>query len=154
MTNYLGVDIGHKRIGLSIGSSELMFALPIRALLVGNHLDALQKLANVIKERCIEVVVFGYPFNMDDTISKMAQYVDLFINDFYQYIPSTVKVVKFDERLTSVQVKISRQRYYSKNFESRKKKQKSRLKGIIDSNAAALILQDYFNEIVLNLRKG
>ncbi|MDE6431835.1 MAG: Holliday junction resolvase RuvX [Opitutales bacterium] len=148
MANYLGVDVGYKRIGLSIGSSDLMIALPIPALIINNNIDSFQDLAKVVKDNRIDVVVFGHPLNMDGSIGNMAKYVDTFIANFRKYVPADVEFIKSDERLTSQQAETER---HAVRFESAKKKRNNRRRGVIDSNAAAIILQDYMDELTRGL---
>lgn len=150
MTNYLGVDIGRKRIGLSIGSDDLMMALPSSAVICNSRSESLSELSRIVYDLKIDVVVFGYPFNMDGSVGTMAEYVDLFISDFRLHIPTNIILVKFDERLTSAQAESDIRIKMGKNFESAKHKRDNRRKGVIDSNAAAIILQDYLNELMLN----
>ncbi len=153
MTNYLGVDIGYKRIGLSVGSSDLMVALPLTALVVSTHIDPVYELAKIIQAMRIDVVVFGYPFHMNDSISPMAKYVDSFIENLKKYVPVDVSFIKSDERLTSVQAENDRLALLNDRFESAKRKRTNRRKGVVDSNAAAIILQDYLDELSCGLRK-
>lgn len=147
MTNFLGVDIGRKRIGLSIGSSDLMIALPVSAILVENRISALSDLVRVVREKRIDVIVFGYPINMDGSIGESARYVDAFVADFQEHIDPKVRIIKSDERLTSHQAEEVKKDFRKNRYESAKKKRSNRAKGTTDSCAAAIILQDYFDEL-------
>lgn len=153
MTSYLGVDLGRKRIGLSVGDDRLSLALPIPALVIGENADPVFELARIVQERRIDIVVFGYPLNMDGSVGDMAEYVDSFIDSLKKNVPSGVKFVKSDERLTSNQAEEDQKMYRKGRFESVKKKRKNRKSGMIDSNAAAIILQDYLDELRYELAK-
>jgi putative Holliday junction resolvase len=73
---------------------------------------------------------------MDDTIGFKAQEVDRFIRLLEKFI--AIPVERIDERLTSENVGDMRRR-------SVKSRRSLRESGAIDSAAAVLILQDYFD---------
>jgi putative Holliday junction resolvase len=134
--NYLGIDYGTKRMGLSVGDDELKFAVPIEAIRVSTEERALQRLAEVIKLRNIHKIIIGYPINMNDTIGAKAKEVDHFIDLLGRLI--SLPIERMDERLTSENVGDMQRR-------SIKNRQNLRQKGTIDSAAAVLILQDYLD---------
>jgi putative Holliday junction resolvase len=150
MANYLGLDIGRKRVGLSRGDGDLKMALPVRAVLSHNRETCLREIAAVIHEFSIDVAVAGYPINMDGFGSEMSAYVDEFVAGLKGLVGDAVKFITFDERLTSSQAETDLRAARGEKFESPKRKRELRRSGAIDSNAAAIILQDYFDELALN----
>lgn len=138
--NYLGIDYGTKRIGLSIGDDELRLAVPTTCLKVGQHEDTLHELQKIIHERRIDSIVIGYPINMDETIGFKAKEVDAFIERLQALVK--VPITRIDERLSSESVGDLRQR-------SGKNRQTLRRIGAIDSAAAVIILQDFFDQQIL-----
>jgi putative Holliday junction resolvase len=134
--NYLGIDYGTKRLGLSVGDDELKFAVPIEAIHVTARENVIQKIAEIVNFRKIYKIIIGYPINMDDTIGMKAKEVDCFIHLLEQFI--TIPIERIDERLTSENVGDLRKR-------SIKNRQNLRKSGTIDSAAAVIILQDYFD---------
>jgi RNase H-fold protein (predicted Holliday junction resolvase) len=80
----------------------------------------------------------------------MSAYVDEFVRALGKLVGDAVKFVEFDERLTSSQAEADLRVARGEKFESHSHKRKLRKLGVIDSNAAAIILQDYFNELALN----
>ncbi|MDR3273977.1 MAG: Holliday junction resolvase RuvX [Puniceicoccales bacterium] len=150
MANYLALDVGRKRVGLSRGSDDLGVVLPMRVLSSMDRMSCLREVTKTVSELKISVVVVGYPLNMDDSRGEMAEYVDKFVAELKRLIGGDVAFVMFDERLTSVQAEADLQAMRGSKFESPKRKKKVRKSGIIDSNAAAIILRDYFNELSLH----
>lgn len=139
----LGLDYGHKRIGLAF-VDELGVAYPIPAA-IENEFDA--KLARIAKEislRKPDKLLVGYPYNMDGSNSKKMEEVDEFIKVLIEKF--ALEVITSDERLSSYQAETDL------FFFGKKKKQKSilarqkyRKTGDLDSRAIALVLQDYVN---------
>ncbi len=123
----VGLDVGEKRIGVSVADTGIRIAVPFVTVEVdGNEIQAIAEI--VIKERA-EVIVVGYPRNQQGEATTQTDYVEKFTKRL-EYLDK--KIVFQDESLTSVlaeeQLK-SHKRPYSK--------------GDIDSQAAAIILQDY-----------
>jgi putative Holliday junction resolvase len=152
MVNYLGLDIGRKRIGISRGDDELKLALPMDAVSMVGRLSCLRKIANIISKLNVNVVIAGSPLNMDGSKSEMSEYVDNFILDLEKFVGGDVVFVMVDERLTSVQAEADLRIARGTKFESHGHKRKMRRRGTIDSNAATVILQDYFNELALRVQ--
>lgn len=123
----VGLDVGEKRIGVSVADTGIRIAVPFVTVEVdGNEIQAIAEI--VIKEQA-EVIVVGYPRNQQGEATAQTDYVEKFTKRL-EYLDK--KIVFQDESLTSVlaeeQLK-SHKRPYSK--------------GDIDSQAAAIILQDY-----------
>jgi putative holliday junction resolvase len=92
-------------------------------------------LAALVKQRRATDLVLGYPLNMDDTVGAKAKEVQAFAAKLRAEFGLPVHLV--DERLTS---------YEAESSIAKSKRRDVRASGIIDSRAATLILQDYFNE--------
>ena len=123
----IGLDVGEKRIGLSVADTGVRIAVPFTTVEVdGNEIKAIAEI--VIKEHA-EVIVVGYPRNQQGEATAQTNFVEKFTEKL-EYLDK--KIVFQDESLTSVlaeeQLK-SHNRPYSK--------------GDIDAQAAAIILQDY-----------
>jgi len=132
MPNYLGVDYGTKRTGLA-WADELGVALPIGAI-PGVRIDGwVEKFGEVVVEKKIDEIIVGYPINMDGTVGRRANEVDLFIVGLEEKF--NLPVHRVDERLTSL---VAEEAMGKKN--SKRKKQDL---GKIDASAAGLILRDF-----------
>lgn len=137
--NYLGIDWGEKRIGLAFGDATMGVATPLEPAISPHQKKRYQQIKRVISDRNIKAIVIGYPFNMDGSIGFKAQEVDHFIKSFLEMLH--LPIHRFDERLTS---------HYAQSFGTPKKmltkKQTiaQRRSGKLDSQAATIILQDFF----------
>ena len=134
----LGIDYGAKRIGLAYGD-EVGIALPLPAATAATPAARFEQLAQVIRQRRIDRLVVGYPYNMDGSIGFKAQEVDRFIEELVSRF--ALPVHRIDETLTSHQVESDLKAAGRSLKESRKRRQS----GDVDSRAAALILQDYLD---------
>lgn len=143
--NYLGIDYGSKRVGLSY-ADELGIALPLLAAVEATGDARLEHIAQVIKEKKIEAIVIGYPFNMDGSIGESAKKVDVFIKQLTHRF--RLPVFKIDERLTSAQVEFDMESFrLVKKKKTIQAHQKERRTGDVDSRAATLILQEYLHAL-------
>ncbi len=136
---FLGIDYGEKRIGLAYGD-ELGVATPVAAAV---QLEVEQRFAfieDVIARRRIRELVVGYPYNMDGSVGFKAKEVDAFIEELEKRFK--LPIHRIDERLTSHAVEQSLRG--SKRY--RRDPRSVRAEGTIDSQAAALILQDFLNQ--------
>jgi putative Holliday junction resolvase len=132
--HYLGIDWGEKRIGLAY-ADDLGVPVPLPAAVGVRFSERLAQLESVIRERRIDYLVVGYPYNMDGSVGFKAREVDVFIETLEQRFE--LPVVRVDERLTSHMVESDNRN---------KKKRFDRRTGEVDSLAAVVILRDYFSE--------
>jgi len=138
--NYLGVDYGRKRVGLSFAEGELGIAVPLPAIVNQQAGSIFEKIGQLAKERRIGELVIGYPLHMDGRKGKRTDEVDEFIRGLEKRL--NLKVHRVDERLSTSKVE--------SDFKAMGRKV-SKKSGEIDSSAATLILQDYLEQIQLTL---
>ena len=131
---FVGIDYGARRVGLSYGDS-LGVATPLPALVEPDAAKRWAALLQVIAERRATELVLGYPYNMDDSIGFKAKEVEAFAERLRLELGLPVHLV--DERLTS---------YEAESSIPKAKRRELRGSGLVDSRAAALILQDYLNQ--------
>ncbi len=131
---FLGIDYGTRRIGLAYGD-ELGIATPLPALTDADPAKRRAALAAVVKQRRITELVLGYPLNMNGTAGFKAKEVDVFAEQLRAQLGLPVHLI--DERLTS---------HMAEAGMNQKQLREIRGKGIIDSRAAALILQDFLDQ--------
>lgn len=131
---FLGIDYGTRRIGLAYGD-ELGIATPIPALTDADPARRRAALTAAVKQRRITELVVGYPLNMDGSAGFKAKEVDAFAEDLRKEFGLPVHLV--DERLTS---------HMAEAGMTQKELREIRGRGIVDSRAAALILQDYLDQ--------
>ncbi len=131
---FLGIDYGTRRIGLAAGD-ELGLATPIPALVEADPAARRRALAGVVKARRIQEIVLGLPLNMDGSEGFKAKEAQAFAVELRTEFGLPVHLV--DERLTS---------HIAEAGMNQKQLREIRGKGIIDSRAAAVILQDYLDQ--------
>ena len=136
MGKVLGIDYGDARVGLAISDALKITAQPMDTLEIQGNIDALiEKVEDISKESKIETVVIGYPRHLNGDISETAKKVDVVIEKIQNL---GIKVVKWDERLTTVMA--------HKTMKQLGIKQKDK-KIHADRLAAMYILEDYLNSI-------
>ncbi len=131
---FLGIDYGTRRIGLAYGD-ELGIATPLPALTEADSARRRAALAEVVARRRVTELVLGYPLNMDGTAGFKAKEVDAFADQLRAEFGLPVHLV--DERLTS---------HAAEAGMNQKQLREIRAQGIVDSRAAAIILQDYLDQ--------
>ena len=133
----LGLDLGSKRIGVSICDEKQLIATPYKTIHKSKNNELIEELKNIIQENDIKAIIIGYPLNMDGSLGSSAQSV----NDVSKNIDNEidVDVCLWDERLSTVG---------AFNLSSQLDVNVSKREKNIDQNAAAFILQgaiDYLN---------
>ena len=133
----IGLDLGSKRIGVSICDEKQLIATPYKTIHKSKNNELIEELKNIIQENDIKAIIIGYPLNMDGTSGSSAQSV----NDVSKNIDKEidVDVCLWDERLSTVG---------AFNLSSQIDVKVSKREKNIDQNAAAFILQgaiDYLN---------
>ena len=95
----LGLDMGSKRIGVSICDDRRKIATPYKTIEFINIENLIFDLSNIVKENDIFGIIIGNPVNMDGSHSQSSQSAkDLAINLSKDI---TKNVTLWDERLSS-----------------------------------------------------
>ena len=133
----IGLDLGSKRIGVSICDEKQLIATPLKTINRNTLNELISELKVIIDENDIKGIIIGNPLNMDGSSGRSAQSV----KDTSQKIEENINIpiCLWDERLSTVGAfNLSSQ--LDINVSKREKK--------IDENAAAFILQgaiDFLN---------
>jgi len=133
----IGLDLGSKRIGVSICDERQLIATPLKTITRNTLNEFISELKGIIDENNIKGIIIGNPLNMDGSSGRSAQSV----KDTSQKIEENINIpiCLWDERLSTVGAfNLSSQ--LDINVSKREKK--------IDENAAAFILQgaiDFLN---------
>ncbi|MFZ1812490.1 MAG: Holliday junction resolvase RuvX [Candidatus Saccharimonadales bacterium] len=130
--NFLGLDVGTRRIGVALARDGVKLAVPLMTIDVdGNEIDALKEL---ITTQQINRIIVGYPRNQSGEATEQSRQVEAFVE---AHISSLGVPYSFqDESLTSVVAEAqldSGRLPYSK--------------ADVDAHAAAIILQDYLETL-------
>ena len=134
---FIGLDLGSKRIGVSICDERQSIATPFKTINKTNTNELVDQLKVIIEENNIGGIIAGNPVNMDGSIGRSAQSV----NDVALNISKSIDLplMLWDERLSTVG---------AFNLSSLLDVNVSKRVKTIDQNAAAFILQgaiDFLN---------
>jgi putative Holliday junction resolvase len=126
----IGLDLGSKRIGVSICDEKQSIATPFKTINKTNTDELIDELKVIINEYNIKGIIIGNPLNMDGSSGSSAQSVNDISNNLDRSID--IDVCLWDERLSTVGA-FNQSKQLDINVSKREKK--------IDQNAAAFILQ-------------
>ena len=133
----IGLDLGSKRIGVSICDEKQLIATPLKTINRNTINQLISDLRSIIDENNIKGIIIGNPLNMDGSSGRSAQSVKDTSKKIEENID--IPICLWDERLSTVGAfNLSSQ--LDVNVSKREKK--------IDENAAAFILQgaiDFLN---------
>lgn len=136
LSRILAIDYGTKRIGLALTDPLMTFAYPYQTIL--NDQNMWNNLLKIISEMGVSKIVLGYPLKESGDKSTSTNEVE----KFHKLLSEKYKneIILWDERYTSSIAK-------ENILNSVNKKQKRRDKGLLDQNAAAIILQEYLRTL-------
>ena len=133
----IGLDLGSKRIGVSICDEKQLIATPYKTINRNSLKNLIDELRLIINENNIKGIIVGNPLNMDGSSGRSAQSVKDTTENIEKNLD--IPICLWDERLSTVGAfNLSSQ--LDINVSKREKK--------IDENAAAFILQgalDFLN---------
>jgi len=126
----LGIDMGTKRIGVSICDENRKIATPYNTIQYTNISNLVSDFKEIISENNIKGIVFGLPLNMDGSEGPSAQSV----KDKIKLISNEldIPIILWDERLSTIG---------SFNLSSQLDVNVSKRVKNIDQNSATFILQ-------------
>jgi len=131
----LGMDLGTKTLGLALSDKMGLIASPYQTLRFQNHEELLEKIKKIVEEKEIGTFVLGYPKNMNNSlgfaVERTMQFKQVLENVF------DIPIVLIDERLSTTEAE-------NRLIETDMKRMKR--KEVIDSYAAAIILDTYLKE--------
>ena len=126
----LGIDMGSKRIGVSICDENRKIATPYETIQFTNLNNVISRVKEIILENNIKGIIVGLPLNMDGTEGPSSQSVKDKIKLMEKEI--IIPIVLWDERLSTVG---------SFNLSSQLDINVSKRVKNIDQNSATFILQ-------------
>ena len=133
MMRALGIDHGDARVGLAISDELGMLAHPMETITI-KETEPLARIAQIVTEKSVEVIIIGLPKNMDGTSGPAAEKVRAFAEQLRTKVACPVRL--WDERLTTVAAQKSLQAAGRNTKQSR---------SVIDQAAAQLILQGWLD---------
>ncbi|MEE1226525.1 MAG: Holliday junction resolvase RuvX [Bacteroidales bacterium] len=132
MGRLMAIDYGLKRVGLAVSDNMQVIATALNTV---PTVDIFPYLKDYMTREQVDAIVVGDPKQLDNTPSKSAKAVHLFVEELGNQFPD-IDIYMIDERFTS---KIASQTI-AKSGKTKKARQE---KGLIDTVAAVLILQDF-----------
>ena len=133
----MGLDFGTKTVGVAISDPLMITAQPVETITrkSANKLrQTLARIEELIVENCVELIVLGYPKNMNNTVGERAQACEAFKEDLERR--TALPVILWDERMTTVE---------SERILMAGGVRRENRKAVIDQMAAVLILQSYMD---------
>ena len=133
----IGLDLGTKRIGVSICDENQSIATPYKTLIKKDTKNFINEIKEIVDENDVKAIIIGNPINMDGSQGKSSKSVKDIANNISKFI--NLPICLWDERLSTVG---------AFNISSQLDINVSKREKDIDKNAAAFILQgaiDYLN---------
>ena len=128
----MSVDLGKARTGIAVSDNNESFAFPKCVITEYNTEKLVMKIAEKQKEYGANLIVVGYPKNMNGSIGDRAEECKAIAEKIG--VASNTEIVLWDERCTTVSA------HTALNYtDTRGKKRKD----IVDAVAAVIILEDY-----------
>lgn len=128
--SFLCLDVGEKRIGTAVGDDSIRLAVTFETIEVDG--SEVKEIARLAVTESADAIIVGYPRNQSGETTAQTAYVE----DFARQLTDIAEVIFQDESLTSV-IAEERLKSYKKPY----------TKGDIDAQAAAIILQDYLEQL-------
>lgn len=133
---YLALDVGNKRVGVAVGSSEARIATPLTVIERTSVEQDAARILVIAREYEVEQIIVGLPRNADNSTSEQETLTRAYIAQLESalHLPITF----YDERY-STSAALAQQRARGVN--------EKRGRATLDANAAAVILQDFFDQL-------
>ena len=128
----MAVDFGDARTGLAACDRTEFLASPLGVIEERNFDRTIQKVVYAAQVYAVQMIVVGYPRNMNGTAGERAEKCAEFARRLQELVPIPVEL--WDERVTTVQA-----HNYLNDTNTRGKKRKQ----VIDEVAATIILESY-----------
>ena len=130
----LSIDFGDSRTGVAVCDKTETLASPVTVIFERFVPKVIDKIKEIALDKKAELIVVGYPKNMDSTIGERAKKSE----DFAKSLEDAcgIKTVLWDERLSTVSAL-----HALDNTKTFGKKRKN----VLDSVAAVVILQSYID---------
>ena len=128
----MAIDYGHAHTGVAISHLTGLLAGYTTTIHSRRQEEVLDRLGSLIEEYGVEELVLGYPKNMDGTLGPRAEKAQALEQALQERF--SLPVVLWDERRTTID---------AHNILQSAGKNAKKRKAVVDSVAAALILEGY-----------
>ncbi len=130
----LGVDYGESRTGIAVSDFSGLIACGVGTVNIKGMRKTAEAVAQSAQKNSAELIVIGYPVNMDGSEGVRAERARVFSEMVAEL--TEIPVELFDERLTTVEA------YEIMNITGTRGKKR---RGRVDTLSAEIILQDYLD---------
>jgi putative Holliday junction resolvase len=135
VTTAIGLDHGERRIGVAVGDTETRIAFAREALRTRSMADAAERIGRLVREEGAELLIIGLPVTLGGREGSQAARA----RSFGEALAGIgAEIVFVDERLTS---------WEAGEQLAEAGRSPHRSSGELDSAAARLILQQYFDAL-------
>jgi putative Holliday junction resolvase len=128
----LGMDLGTKTLGLATSDKLGIISSPYKVLRYEDVNKLVDEVVNIIKELKIEVLVLGYPKNMNNSLGEAVNRTMHFKELLEEKVDMEINLI--DERLSTVE---------AENYLIGEDMRREKRKEIIDAVAVSIILDTY-----------
>ena len=132
MNPILGIDFGQARIGLAISDELRFLAHPLQT--IPSNRSSVNKIAEIVRDRRVEIVVVGIPRHMSGEVGAAANAALEFADRLRAQLRCPVET--WDERLSTVAAERALREAGRKTHQTRQ---------VVDQVAAQMILQSYLD---------
>jgi putative Holliday junction resolvase len=133
----MGLDLGERRIGVSVSHGASMPILPVGHLNRVKLKNDVERILELAEERRIEGFVVGLPYTLTGEVGIQAKRAQRFVRALRKR--TILPVYTVDETFTT---------FEAQGLLKAAGHQPSRDRGAVDSAAAVLILQRYLDEVI------
>jgi len=135
MGRVLAIDYGNKRVGLAVTDPLKIIATRLTTVSAN---EIWNFLSDYFAREDVEMVLVGYPRQLNNEPSEAIRYINPFLRKFQQVYPE-MPLKQMDERFTS-------QMAFQTMIDAGVKKKDRQNKATIDGVSATIILQSYLEE--------
>jgi putative pre-16S rRNA nuclease len=139
MKRIMGIDYGTARIGVALSDELQMLAHPTETIAVARVADPVARIAGLVAEKNVELIVVGLPRHMNGSVGTSADEAGVFAEKLKAKVECKVRT--WDERLSTVAAQRALREAGKSVRESR---------GYIDQVAAQMLLQSYLDSLLSN----
>ncbi|MCM1524389.1 MAG: Holliday junction resolvase RuvX [Ruminococcus sp.] len=130
----MSVDFGDSRTGIAVCDRSELLASPLTVIFERSFEKCAEKTAQLAKDEGAELIVVGFPKNMNNTVGTRAELCVRFGEEVKK--KCGIDVVMWDERCTTVSA-----HNYLNEVNVRGKKRRN----VVDAVAAVIILENYLD---------
>jgi putative Holliday junction resolvase len=138
----LGMDLGTRTLGLATSDRLGLIASPYKTIRYEDTDKLVDEVLDIIKNEKIEVLVLGYPKNMNNTLGEAVERTMVFKEKLEA--KCDLKINLIDERLSTVEAT----NYLLNEDMSRKGR-----KRVVDAVAASIILDTYLRKVEIDKQR-